>query len=300
MDRIDALRLLLDVSEVGSFSGVARQRAIATSTVGLAVSQLEREFGVSLLTRSTRKLVFTHEGEALLADARRIVGEWDAAVDGLKEDGPLSGPIRVTATNDFGRVRLRPLLDTFQARHPGISVTLLLSDSAVDLIEEHIDLAIRNGPLADSTLRTRVLIRGPRVICASPGYWRRAGVPTHPRQLAEHNCIVLARPGAPLSTWPFRDGAKVVNVKVQGDRQASDGDVLRQWGVAGHGVISKNVWDVREELEAGTLVTALDAFIPWQVDLFAVQAGTPPSRRVAALVDFLVAALRDSAPPWPR
>ncbi|MET0428224.1 MAG: LysR substrate-binding domain-containing protein [Microvirga sp.] len=297
MDRIDALRLLLDVSEAGSFSSVARQRAIATSTVALAVSQLEQELGVSLMVRSTRKLVFTHEGEAMLADARRIVTEWDAAVSGLREDGPLSGPIRITATNDFGRVRLRPLLDAFQERHPGIHVTLHLSDSAVDLIEEHIDLAIRSGPLPDSTMCARILIRGPRVICASPGYWARAGVPGHPSELADHNCIVLARPGAPLSTWSFRDAGKVLNIKVRGDRQASDGDVLREWAAAGFGIISKNVWDIRGELAAGTLATVLDGFVPWQVDLFAVHAGGPPSRRVAALVDFLADALRDSRLP---
>lgn len=293
MDRIDALRLLLDVSEAGSFSAVARQRAIATSTVALAVGQLEQEFGVSLMTRSTRQLVFTHEGKILLADARRIVSDWDAAVGSMREDGPLSGPIRITATNDFGRVRLRPLLDAFQARHPGVRVTLLLNDSAVNLIEERIDLAIRSGPLADSTMRARKLIGGPRVVCAAPAYWARAGVPTHPRQLGDHNCIVLARPEAPLSTWSFRDAGKVINIKVRGDRQASDGDLLRQWGVAGHGVISKNFWDVRDELEAGTLVTALDSFIPWQIDLFALQAGSSPSRRVTALVDFLAAELRD-------
>lgn len=296
MDRIDALRLLLDVSEAGSFSSVARRRVIATSTVALAVSQLEQELGVSLMTRSTRKLVFTHEGEAMLADARRIVTEWDAAVRGLRENGPLSGPIRITATNDFGRVRLRPLLDTFQERHPGIHVTLHLSDNAVDLIEEHIDLAIRSGPLPDSTMRARLLIRGPRVICASPDYWSRAGVPQHPRELDDHNCMVLARPGAPLSTWSFRDAGKVLNIKVRGDRQASGGDVLREWSVAGLGVIAKNVWDIRSELVAGTLITTLDDYVPWQADLFALQAGAPPSRRVAALVDFLVDALSDPSP----
>ncbi|TRW14483.1 LysR family transcriptional regulator [Glacieibacterium frigidum] len=295
MDRIDALRLLLDVSEAGSFSSVARQRAIATSTVALAVSQLEDELRVRLLVRSTRKLVFTHEGELMLEDARRIVSDWDTAVSGLRENGPLTGPIRITATNDFGRVRLRPLLDNFQDRHPGVEVTLLLSDSSMDLIEEHIDLAIRSGPLPDSAMRARLLIRGPRVVCASPDYWRRTGVPAHPTELADHNCIVLARPGAPLSAWPFRDAGKLLNVKVRGDRQASDGDVLREWGVAGAGVIFKNQWDIRKELAAGTLTTALDGFVPWQVDLFAVHAGAPPSRRVAALIEFLADALREGS-----
>ncbi len=114
MDRIDALKLLLEVSEAKSFSEVARRRAVATSTVTLAVDQLEQEFGARLMMRSTRRLVFTHEGEALLADARRIVAEWDAAVGGLRKSGPLAGPIRITATNDFGRAQLRPLLDGFQ------------------------------------------------------------------------------------------------------------------------------------------------------------------------------------------
>lgn len=293
MDRIDALRLLIDVADAGTFSSVARQRAIATSTVALAVTQLETELGVRLMTRSTRKLVFTHEGDTLLADARRIVAEWDAAISGLRENGPLAGPIRITATNDFGRVRLRPLLDAFQMRHPGVHMTLLLDDSAIDLVGEHVDLAIRSGPLPDSSLRARLLVRGPRVVSASPRYWSRAGMPRHPNDLVDHNCLILARPGAPLSTWTFSDRDRSVNVKVSGDRQASDGDVLREWASSGIGVIFKNFWDIRAEIAAGTLVTALDGFVTRQVDLYAVHAGGPPSRRVMALIDFLADALRE-------
>lgn len=296
MDRIDALRLLLDVAEAGSFSGVARQRAIATSTVALAVSQLEQEFGARLVTRSTRRLVFTHEGETLLADARRIVSEWDAAMSGLREEGPLAGPIRVTATNDFGRTQLRPLLDAFQARHAGVHISLVLSDSTVDLIEDHIDLALRNGPLPDSGLRARLLVRGQRLVCASPGYWARTGKPAHPDDLADHNCLVLARPGAPLAAWPFRDGGKPFSVKVSGDRQASDGGVVREWAVEGLGVVIKNRWDIRRELEAGTLETALDDYVAGWIDLYAVHPGGPPTRRVAALVDFLAEALAMPGP----
>ncbi|QEI06145.1 LysR family transcriptional regulator [Pigmentiphaga aceris] len=291
MDRIDALRLLLDIADAGSFSRVARQRAMATSTVALAVSQLEDEFGARLMTRSTRKLVFTHEGETLLADARRIVAEWDAALNGFREDGPLAGPIRITATNDFGRTHLRPLLDAFQTRHPGIHITLLLGDNALDLIEHHIDLAIRSGPLPDSTLRARLLVKGHRLVCASPAYWDRAGRPKHPQDLMRHNCIILARPGAPLAPWPFREANKSFSVKVRGDRETSEGDLLRQWALEGHGVILKNQWDIRQDLDAGRLETVLDEFSAGQVDLFAVYTNGPTSRRLAALVDFLVSAL---------
>ena len=291
MDRIDALRLLLDVSEAGSFSGVARQRTIATSTVASAVGQLEQEFGARLMTRSTRRLVLTYEGETLLADARRIVSRWDSAISGSRKDGPLAGPIRVTSTNDFGRTQLRPLLDAFQVLHPGIHVSLLLSDNAVEHIQDHIDVALRSGPLPDSGLRARLLVRGDRLVCASPAYWLRAGRPAHPRDLATHNCIIVARPGAPLSTWPFRDGGKSLSIRVSGDRQASDGDVVREWAVRGLGVIWKNHWDIRRDIEAGRLETALDDYVAGQIDLYAVQPDGPPTRRVVALVDFLAEAL---------
>lgn len=287
MDRIDALRLLLDIAEAGTFSSVARRRSVAVSTVTLAINQLEQELGVTLITRSTRRLLFTHEGEALLADARQLVSGWDAARNALREDGPLTGPIRVTATNDFGRMQLRPLLDVFQGQHPGIHVSLVLSDSMFDLIDQNIDLALRNGPLVDSNLHARLLVKGERLVCASPDYWKKAGVPQHPDDLIHHNCLILARPGAPLASWPFRQGDKTFSVKVSGDRQASDGGVLREWAVDGHGVIIKNRWDVRQELASGALQSVLDDYIAEDVDLFAIYPASVPSRRVAALVDFL-------------
>jgi DNA-binding transcriptional LysR family regulator len=287
MDRIDALRLFVDVVEAGSFSAVARRRTIATSTVTLAVGQLEQETGTRLMVRSTRRLVLTNEGEMLLADARRIVAEWDGALSGLRQDGPLAGPIRVAATNDFGRIQLRPVLDAFQQRHPGIHITLLLSDSTIDMVDERVDLALRSGPLPDSGLRARLLLRGKRLVCASPDYWQRMGKPAHPDELAGHNCLVLARPGAPLAAWSFQDGARRFSVKVSGDRQASNGDVVREWALAGVGIAFKNVWDVRHDLAEGRLETALDAFAADRIDLYAVQPGGLPHRRVAALVEFL-------------
>lgn len=292
MDRIDTLRLLLDVADIGNFSAVARARSIATSTVALAITQLEEEFSTRLLIRSTRKLTFTHEGETLLQDARRIVSEWDAAVYSLRDNGPLSGPLRVTATNDFGRAHIRPLLDVFQEQHPGVHITLLMSDGPLDLIENHIDLAIRSGPLPDSTLRARLLIEGPRLVCASPTYWSRMGKPKHPRDLSEHNCIILARPGSPISVWPFREGAKQFSVKVHGDRSASDGDLIRQWAIEGRGVVLKNYWDIERDLNEKRLEAVLEGFTDATTDLYAVTpAGGASSRRLKALVDFIADAL---------
>lgn len=288
MDRIEALRLFRDVADAGSFSAVARRQSLSNSTVSLAVQQLEDELGKRLMTRSTRQLVLTHEGEALLADARRLVADWDALLEGLRDDGPLTGPIRVTATNDFGRHQLRRALDVFQDLHPGVSITLILDDTSLDLIENRIDLAIRNGPLVDSTMRARLLQRNHRVVCASPEYWKRHGIPKHPTDLADHNCLVLTRPEAPLASWGFRDGGKPLMVKVSGDRAVSDGDVLREWAVEGRGVVFKNRYDVHAELTSGTLVAVLEEFTAEGIDLYAVQPAGRASRRVGALVGYLV------------
>jgi len=291
MDQLDSLRLFIEVADKGSFSAVARNRAIATSTVTLAINHLEQILGVRLLARSTRKITFTHEGESLLADARRLVSEWEATKLGLKQNGELSGLIRVTATNDFGRTQLRPMLDAFQLRYPKIRTSLLLSDNVVNLIDEQIDLALRYGPLPDSGLQARLLVSGRRLVCASPAYWDRHGRPTHPDQLAQHNCLVLARRGAPLSAWTFRENDRTFSVKVSGDRQISDGAILREWSTDGVGVIWKNRQDIRRELEQGTLESVLEAYSPGPVDLFAVYAASPPNRRTSALVDFLAQSL---------
>ncbi|MAZ35006.1 MAG: LysR family transcriptional regulator [Thalassospira sp.] len=294
MDRLDALRLFLDVAEIGSFSGVARQRALATSTVSLAINQLEAEFNAVLIRRSTRRLVFTHEGEMLLVDARRIVSEWDAAMADLREDGPLSGPIRVTATNDFGRRHLRRHLDDFQRLYPDIHVGLVLSDNSIDLIDQRIDIALRYGPLVDSNLRARLILRGYRHVCASPRYWDRVGRPSHPYDLLKHNCLILDRPGAPLTAWPFLENGKQFSVKVAGDRSANDGGLIREWAIDGVGVVIKNGCDIQSELEEGVLETALDDYIASSVDLYLVQPAGVPSRRVVTLLEYLASVIGKS------
>jgi DNA-binding transcriptional LysR family regulator len=287
MDRLDALRLFVEIAEAGSFSAAARKSSVSTSTVTLALQKLEDEVGARLITRTTRRLAFTHEGQRFLDDARRVLADWDAAILSLRDDGPLNGPVRLTASNDFGRTRVVPLLDKFMSLHPQVQVSLLLTDGVVDLVDQHLDLALRNGPLIDSRLKARMLLSGPRVVCGAPSYWATHGKPMHPSQLSAHNCLILARPEEPLATWPFVVDGKAISVKVSGNRMASDGGVLREWAVNGYGIVIKNRWDIYHELLSGRLETALDQYIGERVDLYAVYAGTMPSRRVAALIEFL-------------
>lgn len=294
MDQFNLLRLYVAVADSGSLSAVARAQALSPSTVTLSLQRLEERVGARLVTRTTRRLSLTPEGERFLLDCRRILADLDEAMGAVADRGPLRGDIRVTATNDLGRNTLAPLIHDFMEANPGVQVTLMLSDGVIDLVEDSYDLALRMGQLPDSGLTARLLMRGSRRICAAPSYWRRHGKPGHPRDLAGHNCMVLARPGAPQSSWQFQENGRVFGIRVHGDRTANDGGTLRHWAIAGAGVVLKSDLDITGDLAAGRLETVLDGFRLDDVNLYAVHpAGRRPSRRVAALINFLASRLKD-------
>lgn len=297
MDQFDLLRLYVDIAEQGSLAAVARVRGLSPSTVTLGLQTLEARVGVSLVRRSTRRLAFTPEGERFLTDCRRILDDLAEALENLSDKGELQGVIRITATNDFGRNRLAPLIDAFMRSHPGIAIELMLTDAVKDLLEDRYDLAIRMGQLADSQLTARLLMRGRRYVCASPDYWAQYGRPDHPRELMQHNCMVLARPGAPQANWVFREKNHEFTVKVSGDRLANDGGTLRNWAVAGAGVVLKSSCDVEDDIAAGRLEAVLDAFSMTETNVYAVYPhGRRPARRVTALIDYLGTHLASAGP----
>ncbi|WP_397453324.1 LysR family transcriptional regulator [Pseudomonas sp. NA-150] len=286
MDTLDALRIFVSIDESGSLSGAARQHSLATSTVTVALQQLEHSAGVRLITRSTRRISFTHEGRQFLSEARKILAVWDASLEGVK-DGPLTGPIRFTCTQDFGSEVIAPLIDSFLQLHPGIQFELLLAEGVLDLVQNDLDFALRHGPLSDSSLRARLLVSGRRTICAAPAYWAAHGKPTHPEDLTRHNCLVLSRPDRSSSAWSFSEGGKLLRIKVSGNRTANNGAILRQWAIKGHGVMISPEWNILKELKSTALVTALDEFLSDEANLYAVTTEGVASRRVTAFIDFL-------------
>lgn len=288
MDRLDCFKIFVDIHDAGSLAAVARQRNVAPSAITQALQQLENHVGATLIVRTTRRMRFTPEGQQFLQDCRRILGEIDDAIDHLNQHGPLEGLIRLTTTNDFGRTRLPVLIDAFLELHPKVRVELNLNDGVVDLVNEQFDFALRTGPLADSRFKAKLLVKQRRLVCASPRYWQEYGMPTHPSMLTEHNCLVLVRPGSPQSEWYFTENQRSFGVKVSGNRSASDGGALREWAIRSAGVVLKAEVDVMEDIQAGRLVPALEAFTKEDVNLYAVYPGSKPSsRRVRALLDYL-------------
>jgi DNA-binding transcriptional LysR family regulator len=289
MDQFNLLKLMIEIADRGSLSAAAKALSISPSSATLGLQRLEDQARRKLVLRSTRRLSLSPEGERFVAEARSIVGHVADAFDAITESGPLSGPIKLTATHDFGRRRLIPLIDTFMRENTGISVSVILSDGVVDLAGAGFDLAIRiSGQKLVDDPDARLLRQGTRRVCAAPAYWDRAGRPDHPRDLARHNCMVLARPDFSESTWAFKEKGKPLYIRVQGDRTASDGSAIRAWATAGAGVILNSSFDVVDDIESGALEPALDEFTSSEVNLYAISAkGRPPSRRVDALIEFL-------------
>ncbi|RWR11979.1 LysR family transcriptional regulator [Paenirhodobacter populi] len=288
MDQFNLLRLFVAIADHGSLAAAGRALSLSPATVTVGLQRLEERVAAPLVTRTTRRLSLTPEGERFLADCRRILADVDEAMEAAADRGRLRGEIRVTGTNDFGRNRLVPVIDRFMRANPEISVALMLSDSVLDLTEEGFDVAVRVGPFVGSRPGQRVLLCGTRKICAAPAYWDRAGRPAHPRDLAQHNCMVLARPDAPQTTWHFREGDREFGVRIRGDRTANDGGALRNWAIAGAGVVLKSSIDIEEDLAAGRLESVLDDFTLPDINLYAVYpASRRLSRRVAVFIDYL-------------
>ncbi|WP_142524029.1 LysR family transcriptional regulator [Raoultella ornithinolytica] len=288
MDLLTHIHTLISIAEQGSLAGAARARGVAPSAITASLNRLESHVGGKLIMRSTRSLSLTQEGVIFLEQCRRIVSELDEAVEQVTKSGPLKGTIRLTSINDFGRMRLPELMDSFLKIHPEVRFDLTLGDDVIDLIDGGYDLAVRTGPLSDSRLTARQILEGGRSVCAAPVYWKTHGKPTKPEELSFHNCLVLSRRNNPQNIWHFHHDNRHIPVHVKGDRTASDGGLLRSWAVSGVGVALKADYDIVKDVAEGRLETVLDEFKQRNINLYLVHAaGRNLSRRVQTFMDHI-------------
>ena len=190
MDKLRAMLTFVRIVEDGSLTAAADSLRTSPPTVVRALAALERSIGVRLLNRTTRRLSLTDEGRDYYERCRRVLAEVEQAEAALSARRVVpKGRLRITASVLFGRLRVAPIVAEFLQRHPGVEVELLLLDRVVDLVEEGIDVAVRIAHLPESSLVALAVGETRRLICASPAYLRRAGVPAAPGELAQHRCI---------------------------------------------------------------------------------------------------------------
>ncbi|XVJ68428.1 MAG: LysR family transcriptional regulator [Rhizobacter sp.] len=304
MDRLQTMQTFVRVVEAGSFSAVAREAGSTQSAISKQVAALERQLGARLLSRTTRSLALTEEGQRYFEQAQRLVAEIEEAESVVRGSSQqLTGWLRVAAAVGFGRMTLLPIVQSFLAAHPGVKVDLRLNDGFVDLIEEGIDVAVRVGELADSSLVARRVGQTRRLVVASRDYVRRhakaAKAPREPADLLQHNCIVYTEL-ATRNEWRFVAGAgasapvgTTQSVRVAGNIQSNSSEVVRAAVLDGHGVGYSPSWLFSAELQSGQVNVLLP---DWQAPALPMHLVSPPARKHSAKVrlfgDHVAAALK--------
>ncbi|TDR88065.1 LysR family transcriptional regulator [Enterovirga rhinocerotis] len=288
VDRSGEMEVFAAIVERGSFSAAGRLMGLSPSAVSRIVGRLETRLGVRLVHRTTRALALTPEGEAYHRAARRILSDLTEAERAIADQATPRGRIRVNATLTHGRLVIVPLLGEFLERYPGITVDISLTDTKVDLVEERTDVAIRVGPLDDSSLVARRLGDSGRTVIASPAYLARRGTPQVPEDLLRHNCIGFNfRRAEPL--WPFRLDGREIALTVTGNVEANNGETVAQLAREGVGIGRVGSFHVAQDIAAGHLVPLLEAYNPGDREpIHALFAGGPTTpARVRAFVDYL-------------
>ncbi len=285
---VEALIAFSAVMDAGSFSGAAERLGQTPSGVSRTIARLEKQLGLTLLHRTTRRLQLTDEGAWLLARARGLLAELaNTEAEAAARRSQPAGLVRVNAATPALDHLLAPLVPAFLDAYPLVRLALTSGETVVDLIEERADLAIRIGNLPDSTLNARRLGASRIRVLAAPAYLERHGHPADVAQLARHRLLGFAAP-ATLNTWPLAHGG-AEGYTIDPAITATSGETVRHLALSGAGIASLSDFLTRADLAAGRLVPVLeDAALPWSQPVWAVfykQGGLAP--RVAALVDFL-------------
>lgn len=288
MDQFKQISTFVEVITRGSLSAAARAEGVAPAMISRRLDALEERLGVKLLQRSTRRLALTDEGTAFLEDCQRILADLENAETAVSErSARATGHLSISAPAGFGRWHVAPLLPSFLAEHRALTLTLSLNDRVVDLIGEGIDVAIRIAAMSDSNLVGVKLADNRRVVVASPDYLKRQGTPRTLADLARHNCLAISSDGSQRG-WTFRQGGKNITLKVEGNMECNDGEVLHHWALAGKGLAWRSMWEVGGEIESGKLVSVLDEYAAPGNDIYAVFAQRRHlPLRIRAYVDFL-------------
>ena len=269
MDRLTQLESFVSVATRGSLTAAAKAEGVAPAIMGRRIDALEERLGVKLLVRTTRRITLTHEGSAFLEDCQRLLVEFANAEASVSAGGvKASGHLRVTAPAGFGRRHVAPLVPRFHALHPEVRISLNLSDRVIDVAGEGYDCAVRVGDLPDSSLVSLRLADNRRRCVATPDFVRRHGEPRSPADLARFSCLTLSSDASQTRGWAFRvpaedgddGGSQVIHLKPTGPLDCTDGQVLHDWCLAGHGIAWRSTWEVEAEIDAGLLVPLLDAF----------------------------------------
>jgi DNA-binding transcriptional LysR family regulator len=289
VDRLDELAIFAAIVETGSLAAAGRRLRRSPPAVTRALASLEERAGVRLVERTTRRLAPTEAGRELAEEARRLVGDYDTALTKFA-DAPIRGLVRITAPVVFGRRHVTPIVASFLDRHPATEVELVLNDRNIDLIDNDIHVAVRIGPLADSTLVARRVGSVRRILVAAPAYLERRGTPASPADLAGHDAI-FGLPQRGGDEWRFGPGERGAVVRFVPRLRVNDVSAMLHAVRAGRGIGRPLSYQVARDLDDGVLVRLLRDFEPAALPVqLVVPGGRHMAPRVRAFLDHAVEA----------
>ncbi|MET0351537.1 MAG: LysR family transcriptional regulator [Rhizobacter sp.] len=293
----DDLRVFTVVVRKSSFADAATELGASPAYVSKRIRLLEEDLAVKLLHRTTRRVAVTEEGERVFHWAQCILDD----VDQLLQEVAVTrreprGLLRVSSSFGFGRRVVAPALSRLVERHPGLQVRLEVFDRLVDVAGEGFDLDVRVGDEIAPHLIAKRLASNHRVLCASPRYLERHGVPRTLEELATHDCLIIKERDHPFGVWRLRRGKKEHTIKVRGPLSSNNGEMVVQWAVDGRGIALRSTWDVGPQIAEGKLVHIL-ADYSQEANVWAVYPSRlDTSAKVRVCVEFLQTHLASSAP----
>lgn len=293
------IRFLLVIRESKSLLEASRKLGLTPSAVTQRLQQMEKKLDVRLLDRSARQLRFTDEGELLCVRGAELLEQFDALLEDLHQRRRgFVGKLKINAPFGFGRQYVAPAVAAFKSLHPEVEIALTLSDQPMVEASDRFDVVIHIGQLAVSNLVCRTLAPNRRFICASPAFIARHGLLDNPEQLAHQPCIALHENNEDVTLWHLSRGQEIQSIRIHPALSSNDGNVIRQWGCDGQGIILRSEWDVADALADGSLVRLLTAWTLPDADVVALthqREGLP--ERTRNFMRFLQESFLP-VPPW--
>jgi DNA-binding transcriptional LysR family regulator len=287
--QLDELEVFFAVVDEGNFSAAGRKLSLSPSAVSKLMSRLEDRLSVRLFHRTPKALTLTDAGVALHREGQEIFEALTNAENAVMQcSSNVDGLLRIHSLFTFAKYQLAPIMGEFLEEFPQLRIEFHLSNEPVDFIEQRIDVAIHSGPLPDSSLIARRLISSPWIICGSPSYLEKRGIPQVPADLADHNCLNFTH-RTHWNNWPLCENDQVRTIAARGNVGANQGDMLLELARHGVGLVRLAQFHVGEELRQGRLVPLLEKYqSPAEEPLFVVyQSRKHLSPRVRALLTFL-------------
>lgn len=276
MDKLKQIEALVLAMEHGSFAAAAAPLKVTPAIVGRRIDALEKELGLRLLHRSTRRLVLTEEGAVYLEHCQKMLSELRLAESAISQGRfKATGHLIVSAPAAFGRKHVAPYGPTFLHQHPTLKISFNLSDGVVDLVREGYDMSIRIGGTIDPGFVAIKLASNKRVVCGTPDYFAKHGRPKTMDDLAKHNCLAFNLQGGQRRGWYFNVGGRTMAIRPVGNLDCNDGELLHRWMTEGLGLAWRSEWEIQKQLQNGELETVLDEFALPDYDIMGVYPQQP-------------------------